>query len=63
MSPSMTYASDFIVIPGVLISISLLVVVSLLTSPSPTEKWAPFFQSTETDGADEPPWAEQADAG
>ena len=56
-------ASDYIVIPGVLISISLLVVVSLLTSPSPREKWAPFFNSGETGGADEPPWAEQADAG
>ena len=35
--------SEYIVIPGVLISISLLIVVSLLTEPSPHEKWAPFF--------------------
>ena len=37
-------SSDYIVIPGVLISLGLLIVVSLLTSPSPEEKWAPFFQ-------------------
>jgi SSS family solute:Na+ symporter/sodium/proline symporter len=36
-------SSDFIVIPGVLISISLLVVVSLLTPESPEEEWGPFF--------------------
>jgi SSS family solute:Na+ symporter/sodium/proline symporter len=36
-------ASDYIVIPGVLISTGLLVVVSLMTKPSPREKWAPFF--------------------
>lgn len=36
-------SSDYIVIPGVLVSISLLVIVSLLTEPSPEEKWAPFF--------------------
>ncbi len=35
--------SEYIVIPGVLISMTLLVMVSLLTSPSPEEKWAPFF--------------------
>jgi SSS family solute:Na+ symporter/sodium/proline symporter len=35
--------SDYIVIPGVLISTGLLVVVSLLTKPSPREKWEPFF--------------------
>ena len=35
--------SEYIVIPGVLISTGLLVVVSLLTKPSPREKWAPFF--------------------
>ncbi len=34
---------EYIVIPGVLISISLMIVVSLLTRPSPEEKWAPFF--------------------
>jgi SSS family solute:Na+ symporter/sodium/proline symporter len=36
-------ASDYIVIPGVLVSLTLLVAVSLLTPPSPPEKWAPFF--------------------
>lgn len=36
-------SSDYIVIPGVLVSITLLIVVSLLTAPSPPEKWAPFF--------------------
>jgi SSS family solute:Na+ symporter/sodium/proline symporter len=35
--------SEYIVIPGVLISLTLLIVVSLLTPPSPQEKWAPFF--------------------
>jgi solute:Na+ symporter, SSS family len=34
---------DYIVIPGVITSITLMVVVSLLTKPSPPEKWAPFF--------------------
>lgn len=41
-------SSDYIVIPGVLVSMSLLLVVSLLTKPSPPEKWQPFF-TTETD--------------
>jgi Na+/proline symporter len=36
-------SSDYIVIPGVLVSITLLIVVSLLTKPSPEEKWRPFF--------------------
>ena len=36
-------SSEYIVIPGVLISISLLIVVSLLTKPSAPEKWQPFF--------------------
>ena len=36
-------SSDYIVIPGVLVSIGLLVIVSLLTKPSPREKWEPFF--------------------
>lgn len=36
-------SSDYVVIPGVLMSLSLLVIVSLLTTPSPAEKWAPFF--------------------
>ena len=39
-------SSDYIVIPGVLISITLLVLVSLATRPSPREKWAPFFERT-----------------
>jgi SSS family solute:Na+ symporter/sodium/proline symporter len=37
-------SSDYIVIPGVMMSVSLLVIVSLLTKPSPPAKWAPFFQ-------------------
>jgi SSS family solute:Na+ symporter len=41
-------SSDYIVIPGVLVSIGLLIAVSLLTKPSPPEKWQPFF-TTETD--------------
>ena len=36
-------SSDYIVIPGVLASMTLMVVVSLLTKPSPAEKWRPFF--------------------
>lgn len=36
-------SSDYIVIPGVLVSVGLLVVVSLATRPSPPAKWAPFF--------------------
>ena len=36
-------STDYIVIPGVLTSVSLLVIVSLLTPASPREKWAPFF--------------------
>ena len=35
--------SSYIVIPGVLVSTTLLIVVSLLTRPSPPHKWAPFF--------------------
>ncbi|UCG84927.1 MAG: sodium:solute symporter family protein [Gemmatimonadota bacterium] len=38
-------SSDYIVIPGVLISISLLLVVSLVTKQSPPEKWQSFFTS------------------
>ncbi len=37
-------SSDYIVIPGVIASVSLMVVVSLLTPKSPEEKWRPFFQ-------------------
>jgi SSS family solute:Na+ symporter/sodium/proline symporter len=40
-------SSDYIVIPGVIASLSLLVIVSLLTPPSPREKWEPFFTSTD----------------
>jgi len=40
-------SSDYIVVPAVLVSISLLVLVSLMTAPSPDEKWAPFFQQGE----------------
>jgi len=36
-------SSDYIVIPAVLVSVSLLVVVSLLTKPSPEHVWKPFF--------------------
>ncbi len=35
--------SQYIVIPGVIFSIGLLIIVSLLTQPSPSEKWKPFF--------------------
>jgi len=38
-------SSDYIVIPGVIASVTLLVVVSLLTEPSPREKWEPFFRA------------------
>lgn len=37
-------SSDYIVIPSVIVSLSLLVIVSLLTPPSPQEKWKPFMQ-------------------
>jgi SSS family solute:Na+ symporter/sodium/proline symporter len=43
-------SSDYIVIPGVIASMGLLIGVSLLTPASPEEKWRPFFQQ----GADEP---------
>jgi solute:Na+ symporter, SSS family len=35
--------SSYIVIPGVLVSTTLLVAVSLMTQPSAPQKWAPFF--------------------
>ena len=41
-------SSDYIVIPGVLFSVGLMVIVSLLTPPSPEAKWKPFF-ATEDD--------------
>jgi SSS family solute:Na+ symporter/sodium/proline symporter len=37
-------SSDYIVIPAVIVSVTLLVAVSLLTPPSPEEKWRPFYQ-------------------
>jgi SSS family solute:Na+ symporter/sodium/proline symporter len=40
-------SSDYIVIPGVIVSLSLMIVVSLLTPESPEEKWAPFFQEAD----------------
>ena len=39
--------SDYVVIPGVITSVSLLIIVSLLTKPSEPEKWAPFFEEAE----------------
>ncbi|MFW6205973.1 MAG: sodium:solute symporter family protein [Gemmatimonadota bacterium] len=36
-------SSDYVVIPAVMVSVTLLVAVSLLTAPSPREQWAPFF--------------------
>lgn len=39
-------SSDYIVIPGVMMSVGLLVLVSLLTQPSAREKWEPFFQAS-----------------
>ena len=44
-------SSDYIVIPGVLMSVGLMVVVSLLTSPSPPEKWEPFFSKADEEPA------------
>jgi hypothetical protein len=44
-------SSEYIVIPGVIISISLLVIVSLLTKPSPEEKWGPFFSNANSETA------------
>ncbi|MCK4577749.1 MAG: sodium:solute symporter family protein [Candidatus Marinimicrobia bacterium] len=40
--------SQYIVIPGVIISVGLLIIVSLITKPSAEEQWAPFFASDET---------------
>lgn len=36
-------SSDYIVVPGVIVSVGLMVGVSLLTAPSPRERWEPFF--------------------
>jgi len=44
-------SSDYIVIPGVLFSVGLLVIVSLLTKASEPEKWAPFFTSEQAEEA------------
>lgn len=44
-------SSDYIVIPAVLVSVSLLIGVSLMTKPSPPEKWAPFFQTGDSGGS------------
>jgi SSS family solute:Na+ symporter/sodium/proline symporter len=44
--------SSYIVIPGVLVSMTLLIAVSLLTKPSPASKWAPFFAPPGTRLAD-----------
>jgi SSS family solute:Na+ symporter/sodium/proline symporter len=44
-------SSEYIVIPGVLISVGLLVVVSLLTKPSPDEQWQPFFAAEEPESS------------
>lgn len=45
-------SSDYIVLPGVIISMGLLIVVSLLTKPSPKEKWEPFFDDGEMRAAE-----------
>jgi SSS family solute:Na+ symporter/sodium/proline symporter len=45
--------SEYIVIPAVLASIGLMVVVSLMTKPSPKEKWAPFFEEEAAEAAGE----------
>jgi SSS family solute:Na+ symporter/sodium/proline symporter len=42
-------SSDYIVIPGVIFSMGLMILVSLLTAPSPEAKWAPFFTPPEAD--------------
>ena len=61
-------SSDYIVIPGVLASTTLLVAVSLLTPASPEAKWAPFFtppgvslaEALEAERAEAPDAAEPA---
>ncbi len=42
-------SSSYIVIPGVLASVTLLITVSLLTAPSPESKWGAFFQRASQD--------------
>jgi SSS family solute:Na+ symporter/sodium/proline symporter len=44
-------SSDYIVIPGVLLSVSLLIGVSLATAPSPQAQWEPFFSAVVDGGA------------
>jgi len=44
-------SSEYIVIPGVLVSIGLLIVVSLLTPPSDESVWKPFFADESEQGA------------
>ncbi|MCX8490063.1 MAG: sodium:solute symporter family protein [Cyclobacteriaceae bacterium] len=36
--------TDYVAIPSLAVSLFLLIVVSLLTKPSPPEKWKPFFE-------------------
>ncbi|HNR75056.1 MAG TPA: hypothetical protein PKM03_12555, partial [Cyclobacteriaceae bacterium] len=36
--------TDYVAIPSLVASLIMLVVVSLLTKPSPPEKWKPFFE-------------------
>ncbi len=43
-------SSDYVVIPGVILSTSMLILVSLLTRPSPREKWEPFFTPGQEQG-------------
>ena len=54
-------SSDYIVIPGVLASTTLLVIVSLMTPASPREKWEPFFSSPDADLDDDMQPAPAAD--
>lgn len=37
--------TDYIAIPAVLVSVGLLVIVSLMTAPSPESQWRPFIES------------------
>jgi solute:Na+ symporter, SSS family len=36
--------TDYVAIPSLIASVTFLVIVSLLTKPSPKEKWQPFFE-------------------
>jgi len=42
-------SSDYVVIPAVLVSVSVLVLVSLITKASPESVWQPFFQNKSGD--------------